>query len=72
MNDIIIDDFANNHNDIKNLINNNLIDLNEKVTNIISITANIKNPEYFSYYHGLNFCKDKFLNILSAKINSLD
>ena len=51
-NDIIIDNFVNIHNDIKNIINNNDIDLNEKVTNIISLRANIKYPEYFSYYQG--------------------
>ena len=60
MNDIIIDDFINIHNDIKNIINNNDIDLNEKETNIICLTANINYPEYFSYYQGLNFTKINF------------
>ena len=66
-NDIIIDDIINVLKDIKNIINNNDIDLNEKV---ISLSANIKYPEYFSYYQGLNFYKDKFLYLLSTKIDN--
>ena len=70
MKDIIIDDFANIHNDIKNIINNRSLDLNEKVTNIINLTGNIKYPSYFSYYQWLNLYKDKFLYLLTTKIDN--
>ena len=67
---IITDEYASIIDEIYNIINSKLYNLNDKLIKIKEKVGYIKFPEYFCYYPGNNFYKDKYLYLLSALISN--